>query len=99
MCTTTTAPLRALAADLAATSSPSDPLDLIAVSSVHLALWRAAVATDRHVSASIVEALHAVLVAAYHLQRGVVVHDRHGEGYYHELALVEALALIGNTGP
>lgn len=99
MRTTTTAPLQTLAADLAATSSPPDPSDLIAVSSVHLALWRAAVATDRHVSAAIVEALHAVLVASYHLKGGVAIRDRHGEHYYHELALVEALALIGDTCP
>jgi hypothetical protein len=99
MCTTTTAPLQTLSADLNATSTPPDPSDLIAVSSVHLALWRAAVAADRHVSAAIVEALHAVLVASYHLQCGVVVRDRHGEGYYHEIALVEALALLEDTGP
>ncbi len=95
MRTTTTAPLQTLAADLSATTSPPDPSDLIAVSSVHPALWRAAVSVDRHVSASTVEILHAVLGAAYHLQRGVVVRDRHGDGYYHELALVEALALLG----
>jgi len=47
MCTTTTAPLQTLSADLNATSTPPDPSDLIAVSSVHLALWRAAVAADR----------------------------------------------------
>ena len=99
MRTPTTAPLHTLVADLSATASPPDPSDLIAVSSVHLALWRAAVATDRHVSASTVETLHAVLVATYHLQSGGVVRDRHGEDYYHELALVEALALLGDTGP
>ncbi len=99
MRTPTTAPLHALAADLAVTSSPPDPSDLIAISIVHLALWHAAVAVDRQASASTVEALHAVLVAAYHLKGGVVVHDRHGEGYDHELALVEALALLGDTGP
>ncbi len=95
----TTAPLHTLAADLSATTSPPDPSDLVAVSSVHLALWRAAVTVDRHVSASTVETLHTVLIAAYHLQSSVVVHDRHGEGYYHELALVDALALFGDTGP
>jgi len=99
MRTTTTAPLQTLAADLNATSSPPDPSDLIAISSVHLALWRAAVAVDRQASASTVETLHAVLVAVYHLQSGVVVRDRHDEGYYHELALVEALALLEDTGP
>ncbi len=95
----TTAPLHTLAADLSATTSTPDPSDLIAVSSVHLALWRAAVAVDRQVSASTIETLHAVLVAAYHLQSGGVVRDRHGEGYYYELALVEALTLLGGTGP
>ena len=95
MRTTTTTPLQTLAADLSATSSPPDPSDLIAISSVYLALWRAAVDADRHVSMSTVETIHAVLGAAYHLQRGVVVRDRHGEHYYHELALVEALALLG----
>jgi len=99
MRTTTTAPFQTLVADLSATTIPPDPSDLIAVSSIHLALWHAAVAADRHVSAAIVEALHAVLVAAYHLKGGVVVHDHHGEGYYHEIALVEALTLIGDTGP
>jgi len=98
MRTTTIAPFQTLAVNLAATSSPPDPSDLIAVSSIHLALWRTAVVADRQTSASTVETLHAVLVAAYHLQGGVVVHDRHGEGYYHELALVEALALLGDIG-
>ncbi len=95
---TTIAPFQTLAANLAATSSPPDPSDLIAISSVHLALWRAAVAADRQASASTVEALHAVLVATYYFQGGVVVRDRHGAGYYHELALVEALALLGDIG-
>jgi len=88
---------RCLAADLVATASPPNPSDLIAVSIVHLALWGVAVTVDRYVFASTVETLHAVLVAAYHLQSGVVVRDRH-EGYDHELALVEALALLGDTG-
>ncbi len=64
-----------------------------------MALWGAAVTVDRYVSASTVETLHAILAAAYHLQSGVVVRDRHGEGYDHELALVEALALFGDKGP
>ncbi len=40
------------------------------------------------------EALHAVLRAAYHLAGGVVVRDQGDQGYYHELALVEALELL-----
>jgi len=99
MRTPTTAPLQALAAHLAATSSPPDPSDLIAISRVHLALWRAIVAADRHTSASTVETLHAVLVAAYHLKGGVVVRDYDGEGYYHELALVGALTLLDDMNP
>lgn len=99
MRTTTIAPFLTLAVKLAATSSPPDPSDLIAVSSIHLALWRTAVAADRQASASTVETLHAVLCAAYHLRRGVVVRDRRGEGYYHELALVEALTLLEDRGP
>jgi len=99
MRTTTIAPFQTLAANLAATSSPPDPSDLIAISSVHLALWRAVVAADRHTSASTVETLHAVLVAAYHLKGGGVVRDHDGDGYYHELALVGALALLEDTNP
>ncbi len=99
---TTTISLAAIAAELRASPVPPDPSDLIAVNAVHLALWRFTIANARHAPSSYVagpatydiEALHAVLRAAYHLAGGVVVRDRGDQGYYHELALVEALELL-----
>lgn len=99
---TATAPLRAIAAELRASPVPPGPSDLIAVNAVHLALWRFTIANARHAPSSYVagpspydiEALHAVLRAAYHLAGGGVVRDRGDQGYYHELALVEALELL-----
>jgi len=99
---TATAPLRAIAAELRASPVPPDPSDLITVNAVHLALWRSTIANARHAPSSYVagpstydiEALHAVLRAAYHLVGGGVVRDRGDQGYYHELALIEALELL-----
>jgi len=104
---TATAPLRALAAELRASSVPPDPSDLIAVRAVHLTLWRFTIANARHdtsshvdgISSPVIETLHTVLRAAYHMAAGVVVRDRHGDEYYHELALLSALELLGGVDP
>ena len=89
--TVSTAPLRALAAALTASRDDADAL--IAVPSVHLALWHEAYRADPAVSVSGVEALHVVLAASYYLAGGYV--SRHdGIGYYHEPTLAAAARLI-----
>ncbi len=81
------APLRALA--VALTASPDDAEAWIAVPAIHLELWRLLYVDDPTVSAGSIEALHAVLAAAYHLVGGYV--SRHdGLGYYHEPTLAAA---------
>jgi len=38
-------------------------------------------------------------IDTYRLAGGIVAHDRLGEGYYHELALLSALELLGDVDP
>jgi len=86
---------------------PPDPSALTTVRAVHLALWRSTIANACHhtsshvdgISSPAIETLHTVVRAAYHLAGGIVVHDRLGEGYDHERALLSALELRGDVDP
>jgi len=85
---------------------PPDPSALTTVRAVHLALWRSTIANACHntshvdgISSPAIETPHTVVRAAYHLAGGIVAHDRLGEGYYHERALLSALALLEDVDP
>lgn len=90
---TPSTPFHTLVAAL--TACPADADAWIAVHAVHSALCRDLYAAHPDIAISAVERVHAVLTAAYSIVGGHVARDRHGAGYYHALALADAIRLLG----